>query len=90
MLIYSTRNSLKSKSLDIIIATIVGSLTNTVGVLFLIYILFAEKFVLALGLNIANTRKAIIGIGIANGIPESIIAVIIVSSVVNILQKGKK
>lgn len=90
LLIYSTRNSLKSKSLDIIIATIVGSLTNTVGVLFLIYILFAEKFVLALGLNIANTRKAIIGIGIANGIPESIIAVIIVSSVVNILQKGKK
>lgn len=90
LLMYFTRNSLKSKSLDIIIATIVGSLTNTVGVLFLIYILFAERFVLALGLNIANTRKVIIGIGLANGIPEAIIAVIIVSGVVNILQKGKK
>ena len=90
LLMYFTRNSLKSKSLDVMIATIVGSLTNTVGVLFLIYILFAERFVLALGLNIANTRKVILGIGIANGIPEAIIAVIIVSSVVNILQKGKK
>ena len=90
LIIYFTRDSLKTKSLDIIIATIVGSLTNTVGVLLLIYILFAERFVLALGLNAANTRKAIAGVGITNGIPEAIIAVIIVTSVVNILQKGKK
>lgn len=89
LIIYFTRSSLKTKSLDIIIATIVGSLTNTVGVLFLIYILFAERFVLALGLSEVNARKAIIGVGITNGIPEAIIAVIIVTSVVNILQKGK-
>lgn len=89
LIIYFTKRGLKTKSLDIMIATIVGSLTNTLGVLFLIYILFAERFVLALGLNVDNTRKAIIGIGITNGIPEAIIAVIIVTSVVNILQKGK-
>ncbi|OLS02999.1 ECF transporter S component [Tissierella creatinophila] len=89
LIIYFTRKGLKTKSLDIIISAIVGSLTNTVGVLFLIYILFAERFVLALGLNAANTRKAIIGVGITNGIPEAIIAIIIVTTVVNILQKGK-
>lgn len=89
-IIYITKTNLKDKSLDIIIASIVGSLTNTLGVLFMIYILYGERFVLALGLDKTNTRRAIIGVGITNGIPEATIAVIIVTSVVKILTKGKK
>lgn len=90
IIVYLTRSTLKDKSLDIIIAAIVGSLTNTLGVLLMVYILYGQRFVLALGLNAANTSRAIIGVGITNGIPEAVIAVIIVNSVVNIIQKGKK
>lgn len=83
---YFTFTRLKDKSLDIIIATIVGTLTNTVGVLSLIYLLYAEKFVAGLGLDISAARSTIFGIGITNGIPETIIAIIIVLSVVGALK----
>ncbi len=76
-------------SLDIIIPAIVGTLTNTIGVLFTIYVLYAEKFVAKLGLDVTNTKKVIIGIGITNGIPEVILAIIIVVSVVGILRRNK-
>lgn len=89
-IMYLTKSTLKDKSLDIIIATIVGSLTNTLGVLFMVYVFYAQRFVVALGLNEANTKRAIMGVGITNGIPEAIIAVIIVNSVVNIINNGKK
>ena len=83
---YYTFSKLKSKSLDIIIATIVGTLTNTVGVLSLIYLLYAERFVAGLGLDISTARSTIFGIAITNGIPETIIAIIIVMSVVGALK----
>ena len=88
---YFTFTKLKNKSLDIIIATIVGTLTNTVGVLTLIYLLYAERFVAGLGLDISAARSTIFGIAFTNGIPETIIAIIIVMSVVGALKfKGKE
>lgn len=88
---YFTSTRLKNKSLDIIIATMVGTLTNTVGVLSLIYLLYAERFVAGLGLDISAARSTIFGIAITNGIPETIIAIIIVMSVVGALKlKGKE
>lgn len=87
---YFTYTKLRSKSLDIIIATIVGTLTNTLGVLSLIYVLYAEKFVSGLGLDISTARSTIFGIGITNGIPEIIIAIIIVVSVVGALKSKER
>lgn len=72
----------RHKALDVIAATTIGSLTNTVGVLVMIYLLYGEKFVEAIGGNVGTARKVIFGIGVANGIPEAIIAIIIVTSVV--------
>lgn len=83
---YFTIRKFDSKSLDIIIATIVGTLTNTVGVLSMIYLLYAERFVAGLGLDISAARKTIFGIALTNGIPEIIIAIIIVTSVVGALK----
>ena len=80
----------KNASLELMISSIVGTLTNTVGVLTIIYIIYAERFVEALGQNPDTARKVIVGIGVANGIPEAIIAVIIVTSVVNALKRGKR
>lgn len=87
ILAYFTHTKFKDKALDVIISTIVGSLTNTLGVLFMIYLLYAEKFVEAIGGNVATARKVIFGIGVTNGIPEAIIAIIIVTSVVVGLKK---
>lgn len=88
-MIYFTAKKLKSKALDVIVATVVGTMTNTVGVLTMIYIFFGERFVEALGQSKEFALKAIVAIGVTNGIPESIIAIIIVTSVVVNLKKNR-
>lgn len=90
ILAYFTLVRYKNASLDLIIPTIVGTLTNTVGVLTMIYIFYGERFVETLGLDTTLTRKIIFGIGVTNGIPETIIAIIIVTSVVGALKGRNK
>lgn len=87
VMVYITNKKFKNKALDLMIASIVGTLTNTGLVLGMIYILYAEKFVRELGLDTALAGKIIFGTGVANGIPETIIAIIIVTSVVSALKK---
>ncbi|WMM25431.1 ECF transporter S component [Tissierella sp. MB52-C2] len=89
MIVYFTITKLKDKALDIIISTTIGTLTNTVGVLTLIYVFYAERFVEALGGDINTARKVIFGIGMTNGIPETIIGIIIVTSVVGALKSRR-
>lgn len=88
-ILYFTRAKFKDSALDVIISTIVGTLTNTLGVLSMIYLFYGEKFVETLGLDPNSARKIIFGIGVTNGIPEAIIAIIIVTSVIGAL-KGRK
>jgi len=85
---YYANKKIKDQSIEIVIPAVVGTLTNTVGVLFSIYILYAERFVRELGYSVDMARKVIIGIGITNGIPEVIIAIIIVTNVIVAL-KGR-
>lgn len=80
----------KKHYFDLIIASIVGTLTNTIGVLTMIYIFFGERFVEALGLDPLSARKIILGIGLTNGIPETIISIIIVTAVVRGLRVIKR
>ena len=86
---YLTQVKFKDKALDIIVSSAVGTLTNTLGVLSMIYLLYAEKFVEALGGDVTTARKIIFGIGLTNGIPETIIAIIIVTSVVGALRNRR-
>lgn len=83
---YFTYMKLRDKALDIIISTIVGTLTNTVGVLSLIYLIYGERFVEGIGGDPNLARKIILGIGVTNGIPETIIGIIITTSVVGALK----
>lgn len=87
--IYANKK-LKNKAIDIIIPTIMGTLTNTIGVLFSIYLFYGQRFVLALGYDADMVRKAILGIGVANGIPEVIIAIIIVTNIIGALKNRNK
>lgn len=82
-----TNRKFKDKALDTVIAAIAGTMTNTGLVLSLIYLIYAESFVKSLGQNPELARKIILGIGIANGIPETIIAILIVTSVVSALKR---
>lgn len=86
MFLYLTATKVKGSSLELVISTIIGTLTNTVGVLTMIYLFYAERFVGALGLDPNTARKVIMGIGFTNGIPEAVIAIIIVMSVVSALK----
>jgi len=87
---YFTNRSKMNKPLDIVVSAVAGTMTNTVLVLGMIYLLYAESFVKALGLDTGLSGKIIFGIGVTNGIPESIIAVLIVTGVVSAIKKSSK
>ncbi len=86
---------IKKKTPALFIAGIAGSMTNTIFVLGMAYIFFAEKFVETLkpgigeeGANIA--LKTIAGAMVTNGIPEAIVAGIISSAVCAALMAAYK
>lgn len=89
LIMYFSLKKYNYESLEIVIAAIVGTMINTLGVLSLIYFIYAERFVEAMGESVEFARKIIFGIGVVNGIPESIIAIILVTSVVNAVLKRK-
>lgn len=69
-------------------AAAVGTLTNTAGVLSMIYIRHAAEFANLLGLERSTVGNFILyGIAIPNGIPEVIVAVLVVTAVVHALSK---
>ena len=80
----------KNEAVSLGIAGAIGTLVNTLGVLGMIYVLYAEKFVTAIGLSADNAFKIISGIGITNGLPEMFVAMIIVTAVVKAIKKVKK
>lgn len=87
--LYFTDTKFKDSDLDIIIASILGSLTNTIGVLGAIYIFHAKAFVDKLGLDPNMTKNIIFGIGVTNGLPEAIIGIIITMSVITALKRNR-
>lgn len=77
------------QSVDVTLAAIAGTMINTVGVMSLIYFIYGERFVEAMGHDIETARKVILGISVINGIPECILAAILVTSVVKAVQKRR-
>ncbi|MFL0246596.1 ECF transporter S component [Candidatus Clostridium stratigraminis] len=71
-------------------AALIGTLTNTVGVLSMINLLYADHAAKALKVTSATVTKVIYGIALTNGIPEAIVAVIITVPVVMTLKKIRK
>lgn len=75
--------------ISIIVGSAIGSLTNTVTVLGMMYILYAkrivEQFAAAGKAGTANT--ILMGIATANGVPEMIVAVILSVVIVKALKK---
>lgn len=89
--VYKTSSKLcKNETVAYGITGVLGTLINTVGVLGMIYILYAERFVTAAGIFGKHARLVIGGIALTNGIPEMIIAALIVSASVAGIKKIKR
>lgn len=71
------------------IAGVIGSLTNTIGVMGLIYLIYAEKYMQALGVS-GSAGKYILAICATNGVPEAIVAGILVAAVAVAMLKRRK
>lgn len=71
-------------------AALIGTLTNTVGVLTMVNLLYADQASKVLKVTTATVTKVIYGIALTNGIPEVIVAVIITVPVVMTLKKIRK
>lgn len=80
----------KNETVSLGIAGALGTLANTVGVLGMVYILYAKEFVGALGLASDNAFKVIASIGITNGLPEMFVAMIIVTAAVKGIKRIKR
>lgn len=78
---------LKDQAVEVVISAALGTLTNTIGVLGMVYIFYGRWFVEKIGGDITKVGKVIMGVGIANGIPEIIVAMLVVSSVVMTLRR---
>jgi len=68
----------------------VGSLTNTLGVLSMIYLLYAARFAQAKGTNPNMVFNVILGIALINGVPEAIISVVIIIPVVMAIRRATR
>lgn len=67
------------------IAGFIGSMTNTIGVMGLIYLLFGEQYAAAGGMDVSLLFTVIMGVVGLNGVPEAIIAAVLVLAVGKIL-----
>lgn len=80
----------KRKALRIGFSAVVGTITNTFGVLTMIYFLYAENYAKAMKINVSTAAKAIYGLAFTNGSFEMIFAAAISIPVVMAVKKIRK
>ena len=76
------KKKLKNKKFAIGIAAIAATLTNTIGVLGLTYIIYLEDYAKTLDISTDLVGGVLIGAGIGNGIPEALLSALITIPVV--------
>lgn len=81
---------IKFSSFKIALSAVVGSLINTFGVLGLMYLIYVEKYAKIFNISVPAAKKAILGIGVANGIPEALLSAAITIPVVTAINKFRK
>jgi uncharacterized membrane protein len=78
---------INNKFIPTAIAALAGSLTNTIGVLGAIFIIYLAPYAKALNLSIPAAKKGILTVGVINGIPEAALSVVITVAVVGAVNK---
>lgn len=77
-------------SAAIVLTGAIGSMSNTILVLGTIYILYGADFVSRLGGDPQIAGTVILTLGLTNGIPEMILSMVLVTSIVVAVNKSKK
>ena len=90
VMIYTANHKFNKEKLGLILSAIAGTITNTAGVLGLTYILAMEQFATLKEISSAAVAGALGTIAVSNGIPECIVAVMIVVPVCLALFKLNK
>lgn len=80
----------KNKTIAYSLAAVAGSMTNTILVMGGIYIFFGQAYAAAKGLAFEALFGIILGIVGMNGVPEAIVAAIIVATICKVLSKVYK
>jgi uncharacterized membrane protein len=81
---------IKNQIVRIGIGAAVGALTNTVGVLGMIYVLYAAQYAHAEKIAVNTAANAIFGIALMNGVPEAVVAVVVTVPAVLAVRKVLK
>ena len=84
------KNKFKNKSISIGVASIVGTLTNTIGVLGLTYLLYLDRYAAAKQISTDMVAGALLTVVGTNGIAEAIASAVIAIPVVTALSKIRK
>ncbi len=80
----------KSETLKVGVGAAIGSLTNTFGVLTMIFVLYAQKYAEVRNIDPKGVAWAIYSIAATNGIAEAFVAVIITVPLVIAVKKIRK
>lgn len=91
--IYRLLNSLLKGKLNLLsfgIAGVAGSVTNTFLVMNGIYLIFKTSYAAALGISINTVYQAVLAVIFTNGLPEALVAGILVSALCRALVNNKQ
>lgn len=84
------KNKIKNKSVSIAIASVLATMTNTIGVMGLTYIIYLDKYSQALGLSKELARNTILTVITFNGSIEAVVSGLICVPVILSILKIKR
>lgn len=88
-MLYYTHKKMNS-DFAIVASSFVGSMTNTIFFLGMMYLLYAEQYMIAMGQPVELARQVIFGVALTSGLPEAILSVIVTTAVVKGVLLSKK
>jgi uncharacterized membrane protein len=81
---------LRHSKVSVVVSAVAGSLTNTIGVLGLVYIFYLSRYADVLGISREAATAGILGVVMTNGVLEAVIASLITLAVVTAVRKTRK
>ena len=84
------KSKIKNTGVSAGIASILATLTNTIGVLGLTYILYLDKYAQAREISKDAVAGTLLTVGLTNGIPEAIVSALIIIPIVVTMLKMKR
>ena len=83
------KNKKEKDSLGMILSSVLASLTNTILVLFFIYLFYKDDYATALNVDVSNLAKALGAVVLTNGLADAVAAAIIAPVVAKALKRFK-